>query len=162
MKDQKDCYLLTAAEFMDTPCTSPALLHAADKRRGKFLFYKVTLTFVTYTGPHAITSLASPPTADKEAVSLWTEEPLQWSWNCCSTRCIRCLCPAKEVPLNKTYGVSVTILIPMSDNIRKVCRLRMDKMKWYTDWWHWNMSKLKKSNQWKSILYSLWIFNSQQ
>lgn len=38
MKDQKDCYLLTAAEFMDTPCASPALLHAADKRSGKFLF----------------------------------------------------------------------------------------------------------------------------
>lgn len=71
----------------------------------RFFFHKITLTFVTDTGPHAITSLASPPTADKEAVSLWTEEPLQWSWNCCSTRCIRCLCPAKEVPLNKTYGV---------------------------------------------------------
>lgn len=77
MKDQKDCYLLTAAEFMDTPCASPALFHAANKRSGKVLFHKITLTFVTDTGPHAITSLASPPTADKEAVSLWTEEPLQ-------------------------------------------------------------------------------------
>ena len=43
----------------------------------KFFFHKITLTFVTDTGPHAITSLASPPTADEEAVSLWTEEPLQ-------------------------------------------------------------------------------------
>ena len=38
---------------------------------------QVLLTFIVDTGPQAISSFARPPAADKEAMSMWSEEPLK-------------------------------------------------------------------------------------
>lgn len=35
------------------------------------------VTFIVDTGPQAIPSFARPPAADKETVSMWSEEPLK-------------------------------------------------------------------------------------